>query len=103
MQSNDDNNVAIHLLEKEFIIHCPEDAQADLLRSARQLDQRMKDIKASGRVIGMERIAVMAALNLSHELLQTQRELNSLKEAANKLEQRINGALTAQLNKNSGS
>ncbi len=93
MKSTDDNNIAIHLLDKEFLIHCPEDAQADLLRSAKQLDQRMREIKTGGRVFGMERIAVMTALNLSHELLQTQRELNSLKQAAARLENRINGAL----------
>ncbi len=93
MQSNDDNNVAITLLDKEFLIHCPEEAQAELLRSARLLDQRLREIKTGGRVFGMERIAVMAALNLSHELLQKERELNSLKQAAARLENRINGVL----------
>ena len=44
--------------------------QAELLLSAKHLDQQMRAIRETGKVIGLERIAVMAALNISHDLLR---------------------------------
>lgn len=64
--------VNIRILDKEFQVHCPPEQQDALLSAAHALDQRMRDIRRSGAVIGLERIAVMAALNLSYELLQAQ-------------------------------
>lgn len=97
MRSNtDNNNVSIKLLDKEFLIACPAENQAELIDSAKLLEQRMREIKASGRVFGLERIAVMAALNLSHELLQSQQATSSDQESArqfNQLEQRIQQVL----------
>ncbi|MGR9071704.1 MAG: cell division protein ZapA [Gammaproteobacteria bacterium] len=65
--------VTISIFGKEYKIACPEEEQNDLLLAARQLDKRMCEIRDSGKVIGPERIAVMAALNLSHELAQLQK------------------------------
>ncbi len=93
MQRNDENSIAIHILDKEFLIHCPDDARAELLASAKFLDQRMRQIKSAGRVYGLERISVMAALNLSHELLQARQEIAALTEAASNLDERISQAL----------
>ncbi|WP_439102708.1 cell division protein ZapA [Congregibacter sp.] len=61
---------SVTILEKEYQVACPKNQQADLLLSARHLDEQMRAIRATGKVIGLERIAVMAALNISHELLQ---------------------------------
>ncbi|EAQ96421.1 cell division protein ZapA [Congregibacter litoralis] len=61
---------SVTILEKEYQVACPKDQQAELLLSARHLDEQMRAIRATGKVIGLERIAVMAALNISHELLQ---------------------------------
>lgn len=63
---------SVHLLDKEYLVACPEDERDGLLRSARYLNGRMKEIRDSGKVIGMDRIAVMAALNLAHDLLEQQ-------------------------------
>ena len=49
---------------------CPEDERQALLESARLLDRNMRDIRDRGKVVGLDRIAVMAALNITHELLQ---------------------------------
>ena len=65
------NTVSVTILDKEYQVACPEDQQAELLLSARHLDEQMRAIRSTGKVIGLERIAVMAALNISHELLQT--------------------------------
>lgn len=62
---------SVTILEKEYQVACPQDQQAELLLSARHLDEQMRAIRSTGKVIGLERIAVMAALNISHELLQT--------------------------------
>ncbi|HQU16846.1 MAG: cell division protein ZapA [Chromatiales bacterium 21-64-14] len=68
--------VSVHLLDKEYLVACPEDEQDGLLTSARYLSGRMKEIRDSGKVVGMDRIAVMAALNITHELLQQQAHRN---------------------------
>jgi cell division protein ZapA len=78
--------IVVHILDKEYRIACPEDEQDDLLFSARMVDRKMREIRASGKVIGSDRIAVMAALNIAHELLQLQREGDS---GVSQLDQRI--------------
>lgn len=62
--------VAVRILDKEYQVACPPEQQAELLMSAKHLDQQMRAIRETGKVIGLERIAVMAALNISHELLR---------------------------------
>ncbi len=61
--------VNISILGKEFQVASPESEHQQLLQAANFLDKRMREIRASGKVLGLERIAVMAALNLSYELL----------------------------------
>jgi cell division protein ZapA len=63
--------VFVKILDKEYQVACPRDERQALIESAQLLDERMKTIRGTGAVIGLERIAVMAALNLSHELLQS--------------------------------
>jgi cell division protein ZapA len=70
MPVNPPNTVSVHILDKDYQVACPEDQQAELIVSARYLDKQMRAIRDSGKVIGLERIAVMAALNISHQLLQ---------------------------------
>lgn len=64
------NTVTVNILDKEYQVACPEDQEAELLVSAKYLDKQMRGIRESGKVIGLERIAIMAALNISFELLQ---------------------------------
>jgi cell division protein ZapA len=72
--------IKVHLLGKEYSIACSEDEQHDLLIAARFLDERMRKIRETGRVIGTERIAIMAALNIAHELVQAQNENRRLSQ-----------------------
>ena len=67
--SADARTVTVKLLDKEYTISCPDGAEAELLASADYLNQKMQEIRGSGKIIGLERIAVMAALNISYELL----------------------------------
>jgi len=72
--------VSIKILGKDYRIACLEDEQETLLRSAHELDEQMREIRDSGTVIGVDRIAVMAALNLTHELRQAQGKVSSPKD-----------------------
>ncbi len=72
--SNTNIPITIKVLDKEFRIACPESEQASLMESANYLSDKMREVRDTGKVIGMDRIAVMTALNLAHELLQSKSE-----------------------------
>lgn len=62
--------VTINIMGKDLMVACPDNERVALLAAARELDQRMRGISDGGKVVGGERVAVMAALNLSNDLLQ---------------------------------
>jgi cell division protein ZapA len=62
--------VSVRILEKEYQFSCPASERNDLLNSAEFLNAKMRQIRDSGNVVGLDRIAVMAALNLSNDLLK---------------------------------
>ncbi len=64
--------VTVRILDKEYMVACQDDEKDALIASAEYLNTKMREIRDSGKVIGTDRIAVMAALNLAHELLQQQ-------------------------------
>jgi len=76
--------VTVKLLDKEFRVACKEGEEQALLAAAELLNERMREVRDSGKVFGPDRIAVMAALNLTHELLQQQERFGSESEAARK-------------------
>lgn len=71
--------VTIRILEKDYHVACPPDEQADLLASADLLNSKMREIRDSGKVVGLDRVAVMAALNLANEFLKAKGEDEELK------------------------
>lgn len=75
--------IKVHLLGKEYPIVCPQNEEHDLLIAARYLDDKMRQIRDTGRVFGAERIAVMAALNIAHELIQLQQQNRLLSAGLN--------------------
>ena len=64
--------VAVHILGKDYQVACNVDERENLLKAAEELDHRMRDIRTNSSVIGIDRIAVIAALNLAGELLKLQ-------------------------------
>ena len=64
--------VAVRILDKEYLVGCPADEREGLLAAARLLDERLRSMRQSQRMAPLERIAVLAALNLAHERLQTE-------------------------------
>jgi len=90
--------VFVKILDKEYQVACPREERQALVESAQLLDERMKAIRGTGAVIGLERIAVMAALNLSHELLQAKTSGTSASSAASQTDlQRLNDKLDRSL------
>lgn len=61
----------ITILGRQFRVSCTEEEKRDLLKAVEYLDAKMREIRDGGKVIGVERIAIMAALNIAHELLTT--------------------------------
>lgn len=60
--------VSVRILDKEYQVACPPGEDDALIDSARLLDLTMREIRDTGRIVGLERIAIMAALNLANEL-----------------------------------
>ena len=93
--ANESSVLDVKILGKDFQVTCPAEEQEDLLKAAAQLDQRMREIRESGKVIGLERIAVMAGLNITHEFLQAKDKAEG-KETTNllkKLNRKLDNAL----------
>lgn len=103
--TNQSNAIAIQILDKEYMVACPEDAREELLESARYLDERMKETRDAGKVLGLERMAVMTALNIVHELLQHRREhethskgvSDSISNLTNKIEAALSRSSAEQM------
>ena len=64
--------VSVRILDKEYQVACPASERTDLLDSAEILNSKMREIRDSGRIVGLDRIEVMAALNMAHDLLHAQ-------------------------------
>ena len=77
-------HVNVKILEKEYEVACPANERADLLDSAEMLNGKMREIRDSGKVAGLDRIAVMAALNLANDLLKARDQGEVLESVAKK-------------------
>ena len=90
--------VTVHILDKEYCIACPDDERSNLESAARYLDGKMREIRSGGKVIGSDRIAVMAGLNITHELLHKQerqeKQVGAARDQVRNLLDRVNDALT---------
>lgn len=90
------HTVIVKILDKDYQVACPPEQEPALIKAARHLDQQMRGIRSSGKVVGLERIAVMAALNISHELLERgteAAEAGPAGERVKKLTDRVDQAL----------
>ena len=78
--------VNISIMGRDFSVACPPHEQEDLLEAARYLDGNMKEIQKTGKIIGAERCAIMAALNITNDLLKLQRSSANQSQVEQKLE-----------------
>jgi cell division protein ZapA len=69
--SAEPKGLQISVMGREFRVACPDNEQKGLLEAVAYLDKKMHEIRDNGKIVGLERIAIMAALNIAHELLST--------------------------------
>ena len=87
----------VHILDKDYQVACPPEERDALMRAASELDRRMRTIRQSGTVIGVERIAVMAALNLAYEVLSLSESTKGFDQALlDSMCQRLESVLETQ-------
>jgi cell division protein ZapA len=92
------SRVSVRILEKEYQVACPVEERTDLLDAAEYLNKQMREIRDSGTVMGLDRVAVMAALNIANELLKERRKESGndlgLLDRVRKLSERVESAIT---------
>ena len=97
MSSDNTARVSVRILEKDYHISCPIEERSDLLDSAEYLNAKMREIRETGKVVGLDRIAVIAALNMANELIRIRnRDLNLETEVGGRLRilrERVESAL----------
>ncbi len=82
---SNNNGLDIRIMDKDYRVACPQEQHASLRNSADFLNDRLNDIKNKGSILGTERIAVMAALNLAHELLSSQQSVTTFDDVDNRM------------------
>lgn len=97
--SEQNTAVQVKILDKEYQVNCPPSDQEALIKSARYLDENMRKIKGRGNIHGAEKIAVMAALNITHDMLRKNRMINESRQETSSqvksIEEKIDLALAS--------
>jgi cell division protein ZapA len=97
---SESKSLQITVMGRDFRVACPEDEQAGLLEAVDYLNKKMLEIRDAGKVIGLERIAIMAALNIAHEFLSTKVgggfDMGEIKRRMNRMETVIDQAMSEQ-------
>lgn len=89
----------VSILGRQFRVACTDDEKQELQKAVSYLDAKMREIRDSGKVIGVERIAIMAALNMAHELLSVRVggvDLGEVRRRMTEMRTRIDEVLAAQ-------
>lgn len=98
---SDMQGVDVNIMGREFKVACSDDEREGLITAVNYLDKKMRDIRDTGKVIGVERIAIMAALNLAHELLTTRSggfDIGDFKRRIVSMQEQIDEAVAEQNN-----
>ena len=96
---SESKTLQITIMGRDFRVACPEEEQAGLLEAVDYLNKKMLEIRDGGKVIGLERIAVMAALNIAHEFLNTKVggfDMGEVKRRMARMETAIDQAMSEQ-------
>ena len=90
-------SLKISILDKEYQVNCQTDERDALERSAELLNDKMSEIRHGSHIIGLERVAVMAALNISHDLIKAQKlasQDSGASDALDSMDTKLNSALS---------
>ena len=92
--------VSVRVLDREYQVACPAEERSDLLDSAEYLDAKMREVRDTGKVVGLDRIAVISALNIANELLSIKIgsgfDIAELKRRMNSVQSKLDQALSQQ-------
>lgn len=91
--------IDVNIMGREFTVACTDEERAGLLEAVSYLDKKMHDIRDTGKVVGIDRIAIMAALNMSHELLHTKTgdiDIGDYKRRISAMQSQIDEAMASQ-------
>jgi cell division protein ZapA len=94
--AGDGVQVTVKILDREYPVACAEEERDALLAAAELVSERMREVRDRGNVIGTDRVAVMAALNMAHELLylrETESTCERVRDQIDTLQQRVDAAL----------
>ncbi len=93
-----DDNISVEILGKSYSVKCPIERVSELRNAAAYVDKEMRQIRDSGKVIGIERIAIITALNIAYQLLnsehQENKDIDSMAKRIVDMQRRIEQALT---------
>jgi cell division protein ZapA len=86
--------VSVDILGHEYKIYCPKGHESDLSEAAEYLNKQMREIKASGKVVGLDKIAIIAALNITNDMLNSRKYTRSNEQQLRELTAQLDTALT---------
>jgi cell division protein ZapA len=97
----DSITATVRLLDREFLVGCAPEEREGLVAAAAYLDGKMRELRGSSRSVGYDRVAVLAALSIAHELLQLRRgqdeQARNLSDGLGMLRRKLEGALAANV------
>jgi len=96
---SENKGVDVNIMGRDFTVSCTDEERPGLINAVNFLDKKMRDIRDSGKVIGVERIAIMTALNLSHELLNSKSgnvDVGDFKRRITQMQDKIDKACAAK-------
>ena len=91
--SNKSEAITIDVLDKQYTVSCPPEEKQALLESARVLNERLREVRGGGKVLGTERMAVMTALNIIHEYTLLQKAQADVDDTVERLRGKISVAI----------
>ncbi len=86
--------ITIDILDKQYTVSCPPEEKQSLLESARILNERLREVRGGGKVLGTERMAVMTALNVIHEYTLLQKAQTDVDDTLERLHGKISVAIS---------
>ena len=93
--------VALRLLDREFLIACAPEDREGLLEAATFLDRKMRELRANARTPGFDRLAVLAAISVTHEYLALRKQHDgadrSVTDGLAALRRKLEAALDGQV------
>lgn len=89
--------INVTILDREYAVACSPEERDGLIQAAAYLDGKMREVRSSAKLVGLERIAVMAALNIAFESLQQKQELSRVGTDVGEELKKMNAKLEAAL------